>query len=321
MRKPLYLSPTSLALFRKNPEQYYVRYLCETKLPREPQTEPMAVGSAFDAFVKAHLYKLLVNKGDPRFEIKTLFEAQVEEPRREQAWADGQHVFYFYEHCGALDDLILEMEGCLGEPRFEIDVNSTLTYKNRSVPFLGKPDVFFMNKAGGCIIVDFKVNGYYSKWPQSPHKGYIRLYPGLSQHKDCIQCDHFGMKVNKLCTLNMMNVDWAAQLSIYAWLCGVEIGSEWIAGIDQIVCDGKIRPPKLRVAQHRTMVDNDFQTALFTQAADAWEIINSDHVFRNMSKSDSKQRCEILDMQVQMIKESVGEDDLAFLELVKDKGF
>jgi hypothetical protein len=175
-----------------------------------------------------------------------------------------------------------------------------------------------MNKIGGHIILDFKVNGFYSKYPVSPHKGYLRIYPGLYQHKDCVQCDHFGMKVNKLYTLNMINEEWASQLSIYSWLCGVDVGSDWIAGIDQIACDGKdARPPKLRVAQHRTLVDKDFQQSLFNEAADTWEAINSDHIFREMSYEDSKKRCAMLDQQVQMLKNQSGEDDDMFMKLVR----
>lgn len=318
MRRPEYLSPTSLALFRKNKEQFYVRYLCETRLPRDAQTQPMAVGSAFDALIKAHLYKTLVGKVNPMFDEVRLFETQVEPGNRIRAWDDGRHVFEFYRSCGALAELLIEMKDCLGEPRFEIEVKGTLAHKGRSVPFLGKPDVFFMNPAGGHIILDWKVNGYYSNYPQSPHKGYLRIFPGLYQHNDCVQCDHFGMKVNKLYTLDMMNEDWAAQLSIYAWLCGVDIGSEFIAGIDQIVCDRKKSiPPVLRVAQHRTLIDKDFQNKLFDEAADCWEVINSDYVFRDMTMADSKARCKMLDDQVEMLKAQSGEDDDNFMKLVR----
>lgn len=323
MRRPEYLSPTSLALFHKNVEQYYIRYLCDTKMPRESQTDPMAVGSSFDAFVKAHLYKTLVGGNDSRFVLETLFEAQVEQHARDKAWTAGKHVFEFYKECGALADLLKEMKDCLGEPRFEIEVRSDITHRGRTVPFLGKPDVFFVNAMGGHIILDFKVNGYYAfKSAVSPYKGYLRLYPGLGQHMDCISCEHFGMQVNKLYSLNMMNEEWAAQLSIYAWLCGVEIGSEWVAGIDQIACNATIyRPPQLRVAQHRTLVDVDFQQQLFQKAADAWEIISSDHIFRQMSKEDSQARCKMLDDQVDMLKNQAGDDDADFMRMIRGGRF
>lgn len=325
MRRPEYLSPTSLALFNKSREQYYIRYLCDQRFPREAQTEPMAVGSAFDALVKCHLYKELVGKKDPRFDEITMFEAQVEPARRQVAWRDGQTCMDFYKSCGALAELLDEMKGCLGDPRFEIEVRGDLTYKGRTVPFLGKPDLFFMNPAGGHIILDFKVNGFYSKWPQSPHKGYIRLFPGLFQHQDCVQCDHYGMKVNKLYSLNMMNVEWAAQLSIYAWLCGVDVGADFVAGIDQFACNTKksiaLYTPEIRVAQHRTLIDKDFQQELFGKAADAWEIITSDHIFRDMTYADSKLRCDMLDQQVAMMMKQSGDDDAEFMKLINTARF
>lgn len=321
MRRPDYLSPTSLTLFKKNREHYYIRYLCEARMPREAQTEPMAVGSAFDAFIKCHLHKVLVNKPDERFDVVKMFEAQVEQQRRQVAWRDGQQVMNRYTTCGALAELLSEMKDSLGEPRFEIEVRGNLTHKGRTVPFLGKPDVFFMNPAGGHIILDFKVNGYYSKWPVSPHKGYIRLFPGLFQHQDCVQCDHYGMKVNKLYLLEDMNAEWAAQLSIYAWLCGVDIGADFIAGIDQICCNTKkmidMTTPEMRVAQHRTLIGKDFQQSLFQDAADAWEVIMSDHIFRDMTESQSKDRCKMLDDQVNMLLQQSGDDDDEFMKLVK----
>ena len=56
MRMPEYLSPTSLNVWKRDQEQFYLQYLAEKRPPREPQTQPMAVGAAFDAYVKSYLY-------------------------------------------------------------------------------------------------------------------------------------------------------------------------------------------------------------------------------------------------------------------------
>jgi len=77
MRIPAYLSPSALGVFEKDREQYYLKYLADNRPPRMPQTEPMAVGSAFDAFVKSYLHhSLFGNHGkDNQYELNTIFEA------------------------------------------------------------------------------------------------------------------------------------------------------------------------------------------------------------------------------------------------------
>lgn len=318
MRKPEYLSPTSLALFRKDPEQYYIKYLCEQRLPRDRQTDPMAVGSSFDAYAKSFLYMSLVGKGDPKYSFEALFEAQVEPHARDRARAAGKYVFDEYKATGALADLLLEMKGALGEPRFEISVESKIVHNGKEVPFLGKPDIFFINKEGGHIIVDFKVNGFYSRSAVSPMKGYMRLFPGNIMHGDCISKVYKGFKINMMYTLEMLNNDWAAQTSIYAWLCGCDVGDDWAAGIDQVVCkpNGQGRYPILRFAQHRCFVDPSYQKELFLQAAETWEIIQSGYIFRTLSREESDSRCRLLDSQVDGIAKQIESGQLDELQIL-----
>lgn len=59
MRKPDYISPTALKLYRDNRDEYYLRYLADTKSPRDGQTQPMSIGSAFDAYVKSDIHTKL----------------------------------------------------------------------------------------------------------------------------------------------------------------------------------------------------------------------------------------------------------------------
>ncbi|KKK99128.1 hypothetical protein LCGC14_2635890, partial [marine sediment metagenome] len=87
MRIPEYLSPTSISLWQKDEELFYQRYLSENRLPREPQTQPMSIGSAFDAFCKSYLHEALFGKGaDPCYSRGYLFEEQVQEHNRDWAW-------------------------------------------------------------------------------------------------------------------------------------------------------------------------------------------------------------------------------------------
>ncbi len=171
MRQPTYLSPTSVGIFYENREKFYMQYLCETKTPREPQTEPMAVGSAFDAFIKSWLVEKIKGK-DPAFQKESLFEAQVEPHNRDEAWRAGQTVFNAYSKQGALADLLLDLEGCVGQPRFEARIEAPVSKSGTfgDVPLLGKPDIYFITKLGARVIFDWKVNGYYSRSSVSPNR-------------------------------------------------------------------------------------------------------------------------------------------------------
>ena len=66
----------------------------------------MAVGSSFDAFVKAALHKALFDKIDPKFEFSTIFESQVEPQCRDFALVAGKVCFDAYKLTGAYDELL-----------------------------------------------------------------------------------------------------------------------------------------------------------------------------------------------------------------------
>ncbi len=315
MRIPEYLSPTSISVFRKNTQDFYLRYLSTNRPTREPQTQPMSIGSAFDAYVKNYMHETLFGKGnDPRFDLTTLFEAQVEKHHRDWAWENGKHVFERYRDCGALADLMIELNGAVGTPRFEIEVRGVVngfrqgvTRSVSGVVFLGKPDVSFNNKEGNNVTLDFKVNGYCSKSGISPMPGYLRIrgsdYSG--PHKNCMPVMYKGMIINRDERLECLNEDWAAQLAIYGWLCGNEVGSDFIAAIDQIACrPSGMKYPSIRVAEHRLRIGEQFQWNIFAEAQLIWDIIHSDHIFRDLSLEESKARCDILDRQAAQMDDS-----------------
>ena len=64
MKTIQYLSPSSIAKYKDNPDEFYMNYLSDKAPPRFPQTEPMAVGSSFDAYVKSYLHQQLFGKSD-----------------------------------------------------------------------------------------------------------------------------------------------------------------------------------------------------------------------------------------------------------------
>lgn len=325
MRKLPYLSPTSLSKFLENQDEFYLSYLAEVRPPRPRQTQPMSIGSAFDAYAKSYLHKKLVDDGDPKFQFQTLFEAQVESHNRDWAKHHGKFVFDQYVNSGAMADLFVELEKSIGKPRFELDIHGTVSHDIHGVPFLGKPDVFFVNSDGLNIISDWKVNGYCSKSGASPTKGFIKRLPGWDCHKDAYPVKYRGTSVNgSTLKLHETNSDWARQTVIYAWLCGCPVGSDFVHAIDQVACNNRhnaqpgVGYPQLSFCQHRYRSDEEFQYKVFRQSVEAWDIISGppEKYFRGLSADESASRCQALEARAKSLFEGPkNKDEAMFLDI------
>ena len=141
-RKPEYLSPTALARWKKSPEEYFMYYLALDRPPRFPQTKPMAVGSAFDAYIKSYLHKEFFGvPGD--YELDKLLTTQVEKQNRDFARKAGLDCFNQYR--GHAEKLLLMLGKSFAEPRFEVSLKSEvkITMSEIMVPLFGKPDLLF----------------------------------------------------------------------------------------------------------------------------------------------------------------------------------
>jgi hypothetical protein len=322
---PKYLSPTSLTVWEKDQEEFYLRYLADQRPPKFPQTQPMAVGSAFDAYIKAYYHEKLFGKNnDPRFVFEAIFEDQVEPQNRDWALVAGEHAFNCYKESGSCADLLVDLLEAPSAPRFEFTLKETI----QGVPLLGKPDLSFFNRGKGKgpvefdsgvrIILDWKVNGYCSKYPKSPNRGYMIIRDGWDykkfspsrnagdMHKDCHPMQVNGVRINIQEFMETISKEWGLQLSTYAWLLGAEVGSEFIVAIDQLCCDARTDPPKIRIAEHRCQIGVQYQEQVIARYRELWTIINSGHIFRSMSAADSAGRCEILDEQHKAFE---GDDD------------
>jgi hypothetical protein len=307
------LSPTSLHVWESDPEDFYVRYLADERKPRDPQTGAMAVGSAFDAFVKCNLHQhLFGNDGDGEYDLDTLFDKQVEDEEiRPWAWLAGEYAFNCYRTWGCYDELLAELEQSEEDPRFEFELRGEVG----GVPLVGKPDLWY--KRNVQVVYDWKVTGFCSAHPQSPKKFYKlcrdcwgedRAKPtrGGGQpkaHKGYEEIDHHGHKIGKH-FLGEVNKTWADQLCIYSWMLGVEVGDDdVVVGLDQLACkpspDVEVeRFPLIRVAQHRCRISEEWQTTLLGRLQHCWAQIQSGHIFEDLTRADSDARCEVLDMQV-----------------------
>lgn len=334
MRIPKYLSYSSLSTMEKNPEEFYVTRLAERRPPREPQSKPMAVGSAFDAFVKAALHAALFGPGaDPCYEFSTIFEAQVEPQNRDFGLKAGWHALCAYYYCGAYQKLLAELKQSVEPPQFEFTVLRELG----GVPFQGKPDCRFVLDLGeGRIhcIYDWKVRGYCSKSTTSPTPGYalcLDCFTAAKQNKSHGQeHNRYLAKSFRGHTINAgyfetCSQSYADQLSLYGWLLGETPGDENVVlGIEEFTAkppktEGE--PPQLRFSWHRALCKKEYQLALMKRVQAGWARITSGHYFPEMSQEDSDKRCELLDdMALGLISDGT-ELDKWFNDVTKDPYF
>jgi hypothetical protein len=293
-----------MSLWYKDQDEFYIRYLAEHAAPRLPQEQPAAVGSAFDAYVKAQLNWHLYGRAmSPQFEFSAIFESQVEPPNRDFALKAGKHVFKAYKFCGAYDDLLRQLQQSVEPPRFEFKVDGLI----EGVPFTGKPDCRFVLDLGqGRIpcIYDWKVRGYCSKYGASPSKGYAVCLDGFKSEKPSRSqgkehamykaMDFRGLTINSG-YMEFCNDEYADQLCLYGWLLGERIGDEnTVLGIEEL-CAKPGNPPTLRYARHRGRVKGDYQQMLAQKVATCWQAITSGHVFSTLSREDSDARCAVLE--------------------------
>jgi len=282
--------------------EFYMKYLSETRPPRIKQTQPMSIGSSFDAHVKSFLHKEFLGLNDPRFNFENIFTAQVEEHNRAWARAEGEYAFQCYKISGALADLMLDLKSVSGSVKMEFEIRGDVA----GVPMLGKPDLFYVTKDMARVSLDWKVNGYCSKYSISPAPGYIVVRDGwndrkrssshFTMHKDALLVKHNGVMVNGALTMEHVDPKWATQLAVYSWIMGEEIGSDFIVAIDQLACAPRENNrPAIRVARHRTLISKSWQLELRDRICRCWEIVNSDWIFRDVEKQQSIEQCFMLD--------------------------
>lgn len=320
------LSPTALHKWEESREEFYIRYLSDNQ-SISAQTEPMSVGSAFDAMVKSRLHADFIPEPDPEYTLEYLFNTQVEEDCRAFAFEAGAWCLDRYMAVGAYDDLCAEIKNSKTLPRFEFSLRDEIN----GIPLQGKPDLEF--NLDVPFIHDWKVNGYCGKNPTSPRSRYAMCRDTWNlEGEDWSECKlaptrggnrphskyrpmNFGGTVIGSHWMEDVDKKWADQVTIYAWMIGLPIGSEdWIASIDQLACkpywDNR---PLIRIAQHRCRVSAFWQFELLNRLQRCWETLQSGHIFTELTREESDARCEVLDMQIR--------DDDEFWGLVDQKGF
>lgn len=305
LRKPKHFSPTSFALWELDKDRYYQMYLANQRFAKDAQSIQMAIGSAFDFLVKSFLIKALPKTKLSAAAATDKLVCQIEPHVLDEAMRHGKDVFEVYSKSGALASLMSEI---VSDARFEFGVTGKFNQDDvliESGEFIsrdatdalllnGRPDGIYKTRAAFTsplvdVVTDFKVNGWMSG--KSPDPGFIGIFNADGKyglpHKDVFVSQFHGVKLTKPITN-----PWMSQLSIYGWVMGVPVGTPFIGQIHQIVGP----PEKARIALHRFLIPEAFQVALMRRIREAWEIVNSDWIFRDLSKEQSKAKCDALEI-------------------------
>lgn len=307
MRTIKFLSPSAVMQWQQDRQEFYLRRLSESMPPKIPQTRPMSVGSAFDAYIKADLHHRVFGTGG-EFELDRLLEAQVEPHNLDWARVQGEYIFGRYKVSRAYGLLCLNLDAAGDSPRFEQTLEGTVSLGRDAVPvpLLGKPDLSWVTKDGELIIFDWKVNGYCSASATSPKPGFVMcedLFTAPKQtrgngkpHKDAILVGKCGVTINASDFLEKFNKDWALQLRLYGWILRPESRGVMIGAIDQLVGKSHTETfPLLRCAQHRAEISAPFSAELEQTVADIWTSIQAGHVFTDLPLDESMALCAQLD--------------------------
>lgn len=315
MRQREYLSPSQLIKWESRPEEYYLLYLADSRVPREPQTEPMAIGTAFDIEVKNSLHRWATGRGitgslyaEAGLE-DMVYARQVENPlHRASVRRLGPVLLQAYKDSGAYQDLTMEIGGDLvmeGEGTGELEGLPGVKWKYF-------PDIRFRDAGGTPMVLDWKVNGYYSNSNVSPKAGFVKVRDGWiggersrgngAAHKDAsvVRWGKGGVVVNA--NRDQIDYDWNTQLMIYAVGCYGRDALPFVVGIEQLACktiglNGDRLP---RIASHRWTVTKADIDHLYERVNRMLDVISSDWVFRHLSRDDSKRLQDDLEFRASL---------------------
>lgn len=324
-RRPQNLSHSNVRKYHEDPYDWVMTYLVKDRADKTPQTEPMSVGSAFDAKVKSELAKELFGEGaKPELEYEAVFESQVEEHNRDFAKPAGEHAFEAYVYSGMYQELLTMLLEAQDEPRFEFECVG----KVGGIPIKGYPDCRFIHKSGVAVTLDWKCMGFCSKSSVSPSKGYRLCKDGHpakkpsrshnKSHKDYLPFDMGGLEVNQVYMEDCKPI-YADQLTVYGWLLGQKVGDENVCVmVDELVWKfaGSHRMPIGRVANHRGRVRKEYQIQLLERYKKVWRAVESGYVFTNMGRQENDDQCRQLERTARQLRMS-GTDNDVFVEITK----
>lgn len=271
MRLPLYISPSSFFSFTRDPYGHYIRHLSDNPVGRDPQNIHMAMGSAFDAFVKAQITNDLQTAD--KFDLKSLYDAQVAEEFRDELWPKAKFLLDEYMSCGAYGIIIQDMGLAQLQPRFEFDVKAEIL----GVPVFGKPDAFYHNKNNVPVVLDWKVNSFLGGNNKRKRLFIMDHQTGL-HHKDCSVSSNEGLPLMVNYGLEAIDKEWALQQFVYAIGLGCNIGDQFITSIDQVTGGPSFYT-------YRAYLGKLFQFDCARRIKEMWDDLQSGYIFRSKGKT------------------------------------
>jgi hypothetical protein len=325
LRTPEFLSPSSKSKWLADRVGYYLKYLTDVKQPREPQAIFMGVGSGFDARVKSEILTRVMGKpllSGSAYDFETLFEKQVEHHHRDRSLALSTEVYDSYVASGAMDALMKDIEKSPSAPMMEERLKGVVGKST----LLGLPDLVYIDAISGFkVICDWKILGSASAkgGGASPPQGFQIVRDGWSDGKPsknnlgshakytdrviASQPNPFAAwdLPDYKCVvgdvgLEDFNMDWADQMSTYAWLLGSKVGAQdFIVRIECAACrhPKKIEGMRIKWSTHMNQVSPTHQLGLIKTYNKMTEQIASGHIFDDLTREENDERCEILEIQ------------------------
>lgn len=265
-------------MFYSNRYMFYAKYLSDVRIYFE-QTMPMAAGVGFDCYTKYSSVDDSSSEDKIANEIDNSIDKYLDAVKREQltsfAHESGSNLYERYKNSGRPWDEFNRIQ----DKQYEVGSSCKIVVNDKVINLRGKPDVYgFIDdsnsnaNSNANIIVDWKVNGYCSKNPLSPKKGYVWYSKTGASHKDCLLLRHNGVEVNAN-GLQASNEEWYVQLVMYAMMLG--FGIDTIIGIDQMVCGGG----QMEIAMYRGVVGKRDIDIMRQKIEYMWDKIKSGVIF------------------------------------------
>jgi hypothetical protein len=270
-------------MLETQPNRFYCERLAPDPQPPEPQGIAAAVGSAFDAYVKAHiatqnkwedilLGRLLSDTMIPtekrlRLSSMSLLEAllfvNVEKQHEVEAREQARLMFEQYKRITQLNYVDLEIHR-----RFTTYVHNIPLFMKLDASVVN-PFPFSETNNVRYVPHDWKTTGYSSK-SVAPKPGYWKLYDGgqLSCHEN----------YHDEIAFDTIDVDFATQLCTYGWGLGIPILTPFPATIDMIV----IRTTGIRFARYRGWITTAFQQQTLDRYHKAWVSLRTGNFLRTL---------------------------------------
>lgn len=296
-----YISPSSLMTWESDPEKWVVRYVTGVK---DQQNAAMAVGTVFDALIKSRLEGIFLGgKGEEDWEKYAEGSLTITGEDKDLAIIAGQQTYEQYIKSPNYGECIRFIR--TGNWQIDLTGDKTVTMpigpQNQLVQIKVKPDMLLtkLSPDGTCqgVVLDWKVNGYYSKagasvangwatkWAIPPSNkvdnrgkaAFLDWFPGLATGLPIMD----GARIPfNTANMELVKEDWAVQIGIYGMCYGWD-ECEWLAWIEQVAWgprfDKTDRPlgdqRVMRVGSHRYKLKLTFKDDLRKRLWRMWEAI------------------------------------------------